>query len=61
MKVEDADAGGIPNRVGYALNPCLVSSFAEVRNGLEELRRHLLFYREPRAWSRLTAALMRPR
>jgi hypothetical protein len=33
VEVEDADAGDAPNRVGYAQNSCLVSSFAEVRDG----------------------------
>ena len=37
MEVEDADAGSLPYRVGYAQNPCLVSSFAEIWYGLEEL------------------------
>jgi hypothetical protein len=34
VEVEDADAGGYSDRVGYAQDPCLVSSFAEVRDGL---------------------------
>ena len=61
VEIEDTNARGIPDRIGYARHPCFVSSFAEIRDGFEELGRHLFFYREPRAWSRLSAALMRPR
>ncbi len=42
VEVENPDARGIPDGIGYARHPCFVSSFAEVRDGLEELGWHLV-------------------